>query len=931
MTVSYLLLADLHAQEIAARIEDELSKKYAVPVTIHDRSWIVKEIIENDRRDLAFNYLKVGKEVLDNSRLGPKDYSRSQQLADIEEGIADPEAYQGMEIQRVTDALVAAKLSRGLELPRHETDGRFDRAIRLATAHGTFRQQLETLYEKIWTAYWWYDDFEFLKASYAAFEKEALKSDHAKNVEFLGNLHQLLINSVVHGHMTRDECQLDDRSAKLRAALEAIEQNYDRPNNSLHAKTDLMRIRLNEAMLDNDQEALAAVWKGYSEIIDKASGLGEYDADTLARLIEVAGQVAGNDPTYTNVVEKLAEFIGTRKSEGEGALILLRRAQKLGFEDHFDMIRLVGKAAIGLTKREYSDELIEAVNLLALAYRSADLSWASRASVVLAAATIIIQAEEDSDLSVSIVPTINLWAWVSLELGYVPDFLSAVQLLNGCLSGLPLDEASQEKLRDDLINLDAGLGCFILNLDATELRRLARLPDILGVLGLFMARTALLYTLGYEDVLRDDGSLPDSESASTVAQTLSILKSQREPGDLPKRLVLNETGAQSRETIILGMRVEVEFHEEDSLLLAELVLGTLEAFFATVLEREIVPHAELFRITIDQNDSVVEPAIETSDLDLMSKITWPRTMPVSQFHAQPKVREFLCVVAGNVMGATCVVKNSDNLLEGLFADEAVLQRMTMVAAAQNSYSRLTSRFFTNLTEWNAHVKNEYPLREKRPDIPRVTLAKNDGEKPSGFDPKKAEMFQPKKHKGMSVRSVIDVHAWDQAEWKGCMYLSFGSDQPPAIALTFLNAAPAKKIFERWQERFGRKDANDEIIVSIIRQLPDENPHHYCVQIAPGMPSKTGDSVRAPVSMSTRSLTMTPESSRNLDMFLEMYEKFGVFFILPGILSAEGNGEPELFIDLAILKRGLSVKFAKDVGEHDIEALALRIRGLMAAS
>jgi hypothetical protein len=53
-----------------------------------------------------------------------------------------------MEMQRVTEALVAAKLSRNLERPRTETDGRFARAVRLAEADGTYRKRLETNYER---------------------------------------------------------------------------------------------------------------------------------------------------------------------------------------------------------------------------------------------------------------------------------------------------------------------------------------------------------------------------------------------------------------------------------------------------------------------------------------------------------------------------------------------------------------------------------------------------------------------------------------------------------------------------------------------------------------------------------------------------------------------------------------------------------------
>lgn len=113
-----------------AALEDELTQRYARPITVHDRSWIIKEVIENDRKDIAFNYLGVGEAKVDPLHQGPTDYSRAQQLADLEKQFDDQDSFRGMELQRVTEALVAAKLSRNLERPRTETDGRFLRAIR---------------------------------------------------------------------------------------------------------------------------------------------------------------------------------------------------------------------------------------------------------------------------------------------------------------------------------------------------------------------------------------------------------------------------------------------------------------------------------------------------------------------------------------------------------------------------------------------------------------------------------------------------------------------------------------------------------------------------------------------------------------------------------------------------------------------------------
>jgi hypothetical protein len=171
------------AAKARARLEDELTKKYRIPLTIHDRSWIVKEVIEGDRKDLAFDYLHVGQEVLDPLRQGPGDYSRTRQLADIERSLGDPTSFRGMERQRVTEALLAAKLSRSLERPRTETDGRFARAIRLAEADGSPYQKLETQYEALWTAFWWFDDVKSVNQSYSAFEQMVIGSTDARDYE----------------------------------------------------------------------------------------------------------------------------------------------------------------------------------------------------------------------------------------------------------------------------------------------------------------------------------------------------------------------------------------------------------------------------------------------------------------------------------------------------------------------------------------------------------------------------------------------------------------------------------------------------------------------------------------------------------------------------------------------------------------------------
>src|ERR1700704_1317221 len=89
----------------------------------------------------------------------------------------------------------------------------------------------------------------------------------------------------------------------------------------------------------------------------------------------------------------------------------------------------------------------------------------------------------------------------------------------------------------------------------------------------------------------------------------------------------------------------------------------------------------------------------------------------------------------------------------------------------------------------------------------------------------------------------------------------GRSQLPCMAFLFEDMAAARKIFERWRERFGAEDASEEI--GIIRDLPDTNPHHYCVQIASKDPISRGIGTKSSVMVATRSMTMEPNDSRNL--------------------------------------------------------------------
>jgi hypothetical protein len=650
--------------------------------------------------------------------------------------------------------------------------------------------------------------------------------------------------------------------------------------------------------------------------------MGEFDADRLVKMIKVAAPVAGPDPAYGTLIEKLADFVSKRKSEAEGALILLERAQALDFDSNFEMIRLLGKAAIGLTKKEYNAQLIEAMQLLMLAYRSAGLLWASRSACAFATASLVIEGEKDGELPVEFVPTMKIWAWIALELGYVPDFLSAIQLLRGALARLPLDDASKERVRGDLQNLDMAFGSALLNLSDVELRGLEKLPDLLEGLQLFGSRSALLYALGYKNVLLSDQSIAPEESEEAIVRMFSLWASQPAADEIRHPLILNTLEPRVRSTSILGMAVYVHHSgTADAIINAETLLAALEGFFATAAEHRVAPHTESLRIDIVDAKKGAEANVTASDVESLLTVNWPEDVSPKIFDRQDDVCKLLLQVAGVALHHTCATGDIWKLIETLFATEWVMHRIAMIAATPNSYSRAMAKPLPLMTDWSLNDLNSYPIRADRPAVNKIDLPGKDPRCPN--EGKVGGL--PTDHRALGVRSVIDVRAWDRAEWKGIAYFQFREAYPPIMALLFKNGNAARRIFEVWRERFGAHDEKDEIYIGIARHISEENPYHYGVIISS---ERSGDtSGRQVITISTRSLTMEAVTDIHLSRFLETYRKFGAYYLVPAVQTA--SGEPDILSDMAILKRQLSVKDAANISDNEFEAILLpRLRSKM---
>jgi hypothetical protein len=67
--------------------------------------------------------------------------------------------------------------------------------------------------------------------------------------------------------------------------------------------------------------------------------------------------------------------------------------------------------------------------------------------------------------------------------------------------------------------------------------------------------------------------------------------------------------------------------------------------------------------------------------------------------------------------------------------------------------------------------------------------------------------------------------------------------------------------------------------------------------------------------------MEPASPVNLEKFLQSYETFGSYYLVPAI-ARRALSESELLMDYYLVKRELHVREAWEIGRHDVDSVAI---------
>jgi hypothetical protein len=913
----------------SAKEQDELTEQYGVPITILDRTWLLDCVLEKNSLDIAAQTLGVGRERAATA-LGPRDLQRQTDLENLERLLSDGTQYQGMAPTLAEDALRAAELARGLERPRYEIDGRYERAVRIARDHNLKPHELAAVYGWAWTSYFWFDDAVKLNELYDDVERLALESTNADDLERLNNLLPLLGNAVAHKVLSADVAVIDRRRVALADALDRVRKDESRPNNALHAHSLFLILKLSHLAAWDDPASLDELWREFISVIEKAEGLGTFPFEPIANVLTEVGEYVPESSAFDSLYEALTDALAARKSEGEAAKKNSERGyQKLKKDLPYDAIRWFGRAVSLLVKEEYEDELINALMGCSIAYLQTGLNWAARNYAFAAATHEFTNFSRTGRLDNVSPAVLSQLFQCELALRRVPYILSAYEL--GAIVRNARSRTEDQRSLANKRRIEQGhrLGALLLSTGFDDLKRISKLPDALERLGLEQVRMVLLFLMGREDVLRSDGSIPVQETSEEVEELFAQWAAVAQEAGLmhPDYLLDATVVLKSR---ILGCEVAATCENNlTSLALGEALLGTLEALLATSLTLRTLPHLEklIIRISAKANAPI------TPSLELVEENGTTVAVVSHRAQIQHNTREeaesfsrWLQQSAMTLFVTFSVPSNFDEWAETVLGAENGFSR----AITFSNVPIMLSVFFGDLERlsierWIEEGDVAHAMKRAAPWTPKIPAgADHDAQEPKPADGQPPEgLFDPERlrHSDYKIVSPIDVRKWDAAKWRAVLFMTVpGADVPPIMALAFGDRNPAIAIFQGWRERFGEHDPDNALRISIVTGVHLSNPHAYAVIVGPNVNSVRG-SQNNMVGFISRINIMTPKDSRNLDAFLSEYRRHGRFVLASAHLP-DLAGTPEPLLDVVLGKYHLDVRPAWTVSENDPDNIAL---------
>lgn len=901
-------------------LEDSLTKETGIDVRILDISWIMDQIFSNGYEQLAIDALSIDIDWRREIEVGSNDYTKTLRLQQIEKDIKKGVDVSEIHHHQLDWLLEVAILSKELEKPIVEIKGLFDRAIVASEKFGTSYYQFNAHYQYAWAAYWWFEDITlFQEQLHSCFDlaKEIGQSGQWGDVVSLLGLYS------IHCRSSKNEGLVDYQSLASDTKdilLDLAEQN-ERPSNALMSKAyiELLNLQAIESV-DHAKDIFSSLLL----IVQNGELLVGFSFNELYDLITELDNVFGDLESYELLLDYFTDQASRRDGETKGALLSLKRgARRLDSNEPYQAIKLIGKSLMGLYKKEVKKDLYVALNLLSECYRKVGLIWASRANLLLAASVVTDDFWKSGELISAQVYIYIRLAKVELQLGRINHALSWWQL--ACIVDANLKDAILTE--KELQSFDAFLSQGFLNTEISTLKPFSKLPDLLDKYQLFFSRSILLYALGHENVIQDEYEL---EIDPEYIEQLQLIRDIDLGAKIPE-LINSEERYSSIKTIVMGCIIVVSFPFRSPLVeLAETLLSVIEGFISTSIVDHVFVFESHLNIEITADDDEIGISHEVNDTGAILNISVlcsSFTADMLNITGQRIIQKWLHDFVIEVFARLIRPKDPETTLNSMLGEDRALERSVSFGACFVGLQNIMGNdAVANIKSLISGKKYKaYDLIRSEPwdkDFPKIKPTKKTSKdlNPGKGEPP-AELMDSESitHRELKIQDLIKVRLWDRAKWHGTGFASYPNGDIE-LTILFEDEQAAVEIFGNLESELGKEDKENRLKISIIRNINKHSPAHYRVSIGENLAFHSNMRVQ----IVARNNTMTPSTSKNIDMFLSSFKGCKSYLLSYAVVKNEKLLPLSSMKKHSIRKFHLNIVEAWEVGPNDIEMMAIEI-------
>ena len=865
-------------------LAQDLSLRYGIKIEIFDRTWIAQVVFDQGCYDIAVEKLQFSDEYKRKSAVvGPNDLKRRARFAEIENSIL--RRVERIDTSYVDTLQESYELARAMGKPKDEVLGLFQRALDACEKYGTVQKRFNILYDRAWTSVFWYGDFEQAFDDYLIVKDLAFKEIAVARIEKLSNLLSVLHSAARYGFFDADKIQIEmDEFEEL---THSIEDDPTHRSAYLFAKLFAVRRQLMEHLDDKSQQK-EAVSKLRALIFEAAAHI-EISIKSQYKSLEILSGLHKGCDSLDDLVDELAAMVSKADGEIAQADDRLKRAQVSIEKGRVSQaITHLGFCLRAYDREECQDKLIQSSGLMGIALWELKLPYSAQAYLSKAACFMHQQFRRSGDIPHQLHTVLRELCEIELFLGRLVMYMNwhrlACMVFNDA-QFRPEDEFNNKRIYTE----DAAWLCrfSVANLKDPVF---GKLPDVLDRNGLCISADYLRYALGYADGL--------SETEQDLFERCDFTDQPPVFEQFLDDLNISQKGSAYARTTVNNLTVRVDYENSiENQNVAEILLASVEALFATTERGEIAALNPEVRIRIERSEGAValEPAEDGASyvLHLNSKNSSDADL-------------WTCVanLIAHLFARNILTKGSPkDYIDSAQDKERAMDRVGVVRQLWMAKDLILGSNYPFVIEsWIQDSDRVYARRVERENTMAV------------------KCWNRAQHNMSTFVTTQNRSLWVEAGWKGTIF-SYDPRIPPFIGFAFDNVTVGVKIIDEWRSKKAKGEPAVRIV--ILRGINRNHPAWYRVAVLPDVDLKKSVGRDAPlVSIMCQRNTMTPNNSFNLDSFEKEYNLRGGCWVAAVDSKTTSVIDPKTAFANSMPISNLRIVYVHELKENDEALMAL---------